>query len=121
MAAKCSGASRERVLEVVVPKPDLLRDPAFVDEGVALQGTVQPVGVDEEVVAEVLGQPAREARGEVILPVVPPPVPVAVADEAVRYDEEVLVHGRSPCRPHRSMASRRSGFGLNTNEPTDGA
>ena len=56
---------------------------------VAFQETVQPVGADGRIVAEMLRDPTLHARGDIGFLGFPHPVPIAVADEAVPHDEQI--------------------------------
>ena len=81
---------RQRIGQVVPSGLDLVPDGLGVHEGIARQRAVEPVGADASVVAEALGEPALDSCREVVLLRAPPPVPVAMADEAVPDREDVI-------------------------------
>ncbi|MDE0354405.1 MAG: hypothetical protein OXK20_01960 [Deltaproteobacteria bacterium] len=87
---RCLG---KRVHDIVAPGRDFILYPAGMDEGVAGQETVEPVGVDACIVAQILGQAAVNAQGDVVFLRVRQPVPIAVGHEAVADGEPVVAVG----------------------------
>ena len=81
---------RQRIGQVVPSGRGLLPDRLGVHEGIAPHRAVEPPGFDAGVVAEAFGKTALDARREVVLLGARPPVPVAMADEAVPDREDVL-------------------------------